>query len=756
MYAVEVRDHIMIAHSLPAAGLRPGPAAARRDLRRRRRLLRRGARRARHRRRHRARDRGARRGAGAAALPQPRRRCPEFAGRFTTTEVLCRHVFDALAAAARDGAARRRRAAAAAAGDPAREPRGARLVRGATSGERRAFRDPGPARHADRRLRLRPAADRGAAGGRAGTCGTCRCRAASRSRTPRAPARRRGGAGGAAGRGGGAGRRARLRGAAGRRSRRRRGGCGWSRSCTTRSATRAGSATADRRRLLGARGGGARHARARWSAPARRPARRLADGFGVPPERITVAPPGTDPAPRAAGGGRPAADPQRRLADPAQAPRRAGRGARAAARPAPGGRGSSARPTLDPACAAALARAGGRRRASATGSRWSARSPTPGPSSPRADVFALASEYEGYGMAFAEALSQGLPVVACRAGAIADLVPEAAGALVPPGDVGGLRGGARRRSSTTRPAGGPRPRRPGPPGRRCRAGPTPRRASRARCDRAAGVSFDAAWLDLREPADRAARDPGCSRRRRASRRRRRRRWRSTSAAAPAPRCAPSARGAGARWRLVDRDPALLAARRGALPRRRDRRGRPRRSRPRCRSTGVRLVTASALLDLASRDWIEALAARLAAAGARRLCRAQLRRARWTGTRRCRDDAAVRRGLQRAPAARQGPRPGARPGRAPRRSAAALGGARLRGADRAEPVAARARAGGAAGGARRGDRRGGGRGGLRGGAGLGSGAARGERLARCTVGHVDVLALPAGASAQSKTTSESSP
>jgi 6-pyruvoyl-tetrahydropterin synthase len=102
MFAVEVRDHVMVAHSLPSPVFGPAQgmhgatftvdaAFFTEDIDAHGLVV----------------DIGLATEALAAALAPLRYRnldeVPEFAGKFTTTEFLCRHVWDALAATARAG-----------------------------------------------------------------------------------------------------------------------------------------------------------------------------------------------------------------------------------------------------------------------------------------------------------------------------------------------------------------------------------------------------------------------------------------------------------------------------------------------------------------------------------------------------------------------------------------------------------------------------------------------------------------------------
>lgn len=171
-------------------------------------------------------------------------------------------------------------------------------------------------------------------------------------------------------------------------------------------------------------------------------ARILTTEFGVAAYRLTVAVPGTEPRPRAPGGN----EPPHLVSVGSLIPRKGHDvliDALGGLLDLPWRLTIAGSPDADPAWAAAL-----RARAveAGLGARITFAGAVPDTASlmASADIFVLPSRYEGYGMVFAEALAQGLPIVAARAGAVPDVVPESAGILVPVDDAEALSTALRR------------------------------------------------------------------------------------------------------------------------------------------------------------------------------------------------------------------------------------------------------------------------------------------------------------------------
>lgn len=169
-------------------------------------------------------------------------------------------------------------------------------------------------------------------------------------------------------------------------------------------------------------------------------ARILASDYGVPTDRITVAVPGTDPAPRATGSGNAAPT---ILAVGAISARKGYEVLMEALGPLKSRdwtlviAGATDR---DPAAFASLRRAVGR---NSLGGRVTFAGALSDEALGRlyglADMFVMSSLYEGYGMVLAEAMAHGLPIVATTGGAAAETVPDGAALKVPPGDATALK-----------------------------------------------------------------------------------------------------------------------------------------------------------------------------------------------------------------------------------------------------------------------------------------------------------------------------
>jgi glycosyltransferase involved in cell wall biosynthesis len=252
----------------------------------------------------------------------------------------------------------------------------------------------------------------------------------------------------------------------------------------------------------------------------------------------------------------------------------------------------------------------------------------------RADLFVLATLYEGYGMAVAEALARGVPVVGTATGAIPELVTDEAGIVVAPGDRAAFTAALARVVGDTglrqRLAEGARRVRDRLPTWEDSVSAMERVLTESRCvtpwlndHGVRHLSFSADWLALREPADRVSRSSRLTRA-----------VADVFSQSAELRILDLGAGTGANmrflaphlpprqsWLLVDHDGALLArvptsadGLRRVEPRQLDLNALNGDAGRECFS-GRALVTASALLDLVSAEWLRALAARCRDTGA---------------------------------------------------------------------------------------------------------------------------------------------
>ncbi|MDQ7727026.1 glycosyltransferase [Halomonas sp. SpR8] len=250
-----------------------------------------------------------------------------------------------------------------------------------------------------------------------------------------------------------------------------------------------------------------------------------------------------------------------------------------------------------------------------------------------AHALVLPSWYEGYGMVVTEALAHGLPVITTTGGALRDTLPEGAGLSVEPGDRAALQdalsrfchdaelrhqlrhGAAQARSALSDWQA---------------AGTAFAAALSAQSDSAesslslhTGSHFGSDWLTLREAADFASRSQrlaGLAAE-----------WLSARTQTPLLADLGCGRGSNMRylaprlnghqrWKLIDHDAILLAQARQRAAGLGGAQGHPVAVETHCVSLeplsdvpmdDAHLVTASALLDLVSQQWIEALVARCA-------------------------------------------------------------------------------------------------------------------------------------------------